>query len=392
MFAHLTVFARHHASRATALVFSTSGLTYGTWAAMIPFVKQKFGLDEAQLGVLLLSMPAGVLLANPLSVPMLHRFGAIRSALWTLAAAAVLFVLPLFASEIWLVGASLFAAGTAFSLANNAMNTCASLLEQRAGLRVMASCHGFWSAGAMLGAALAGVSVGLGAAPLAHVFGVAMLALAGLWLLAEPLGKVPEERRAAAASTEKKGEKRGFAMPNAALWSLIAISLCTNLMEGTMADWSAVYMKEVALAPEAMVGWGFSAYAFFMASGRFVGDGLLATFNSRTVLRGGGLLAAAGLALAVFLQNQPLFVLLGFACVGAGVSLGSPILYAASARVPGMAKGAGLATMNTFAMAGFLGGPVFIGFLAKAFSLPVAFGAVATTALFWAWKSRSLRD
>jgi hypothetical protein len=79
--------------------------------------------------------------------------------------------------------------------------------------------------------------------------------------------------------------------------------------------------------------------------------------------------------------------LLGFALVGSGVSLGAPILYAAAAKVPGMAPGAGLATLNTFAMVGFLGGPAFIGFIAKAFSLPVALALVAGFAAFWAWRA-----
>jgi hypothetical protein len=52
-----------------------------------------------------------------------------------------------------------------------------------------------------------------------------------------------------------------------------------------------------------------------------------------------------------------------------------------------MAKGAGLATMNTFAMIGFLGGPAVIGFVAKALSLPAAFSLVAGFALFWAWRA-----
>ena len=52
-----------------------------------------------------------------------------------------------------------------------------------------------------------------------------------------------------------------------------------------------------------------------------------------------------------------------------------------------MAKGAGLATMNTFAMAAFLGGPALIGFIAKAFSLPFAFGVVAVLTGVWIWKA-----
>ena len=194
---------------------------------------------------------------------------------------------------------------------------------------------------------------------------------------------VPEEPDSPTQATKAPS---GFQLPNKALWVLVAISLCTNLTEGTMADWSAVYLREVVRTPEAMAGWGFAAYAFFMAGGRFLGDALIGRFGNQKVLRTGGLVAAAGLLLAVFFQGTA-FVLFGFAMVGAGVSLGAPILYASAAKVPGMAKGVGLATMNTFAMIGFLAGPAFIGFLAKGFGLPVAFLVVAGFALFWSWRS-----
>jgi hypothetical protein len=85
------------------------------------------------------------------------------------------------------------------------------------------------------------------------------------------------------------------------------------------------------------------------------------------------------------------FAMVWFAMIGAGVSLGAPVLYAAAARAPGMAPGAGLATMNTFAMVGFFGGPVLIGFLAKMWSLPIAFAVVGFAALWWAWKATAIR-
>ncbi|MFN3590397.1 MAG: MFS transporter, partial [Spirosomataceae bacterium] len=70
---------------------------------------------------------------------------------------------------------------------------------------------------------------------------------------------------------------------------------------------------------------------------------------------------------------------------------GAPIMYGSAARVPGMAKGAGLATMNTFSMGGFLFGPVLVGFLSEAISLPFAFGVVGVMALIWAYLSKNVK-
>ncbi len=383
MFSHLATIRHHPASRATASLFGFFGLLFGTWAALIPYIKGKFELDEAELGLLLLCLPAGITLMNPFSVPILHKLGAVRSALFSLPVSAALFILPFAMPNIWLVGGSLFVAGAAFSMINMSMNTCASQLEQQAGLRIMSTCHGLWSTGAMVGSAVAGMATGSGLHPLVYVALVFLVEIVAILLFKKAMMGVPDEPH----SPQAEGKApTGFLFPNKALWVLVAISLCTNLTEGTMSDWSAVYLREVVGAPEAMAGWGFAAYAFFMAGGRFLGDALIGRFGSKPVLRVGGFVAAAGLLVSVFFQNTPA-VLVGFAMVGAGVSLGAPILYAAAAKVPGMAKGAGLATMNTFAMIGFLGGPAFIGFLAKGFSLPVAFGVVAAFALFWAWRT-----
>jgi Na+/melibiose symporter-like transporter len=181
-------------------------------------------------------------------------------------------------------------------------------------------------------------------------------------------------------------EGAAFTWPTAALWGLIVLSLCTNLTEGAMADWAAVYFREVLHAAPWLTGYGFAAYAFWMAAGRFAGDALLMRYNNRKILHIGGVLVAVGLLLSVILPYTPI-VLLGFALVGAGVSLGAPILYGSSARAPGMAPGAGLAVLNTFAMAGFLAGPTLIGFIANHLGLPIAFTLVAFVALFWSWKA-----
>ncbi|MCC6727635.1 MAG: MFS transporter [Saprospiraceae bacterium] len=383
----ISTLRRHPASRATGLLFSCFGLLFGTWAAFIPFVKQRFGLDEAQLGMLLLCMPAGTLLMNPLSVPILHKWGAVKSTLVFLPGSSAMFILPFIMPNVWLTGCSLFLAGMAFSMVNMALNTCASHIEQREGLRIMATCHGLWSTGAMAASALAGFVASTGVAPSFYVGLIFLLELSAVFALGNWLSGVPEEKHF--PESQKPKTSSGFMLPSPALWLLIGISLCTNLTEGTMADWSAVYLREVVEAPEVQVGWGFAAYAFFMASGRFVGDVLIGRIGSRIVLLTGGIVAATGLFLAVLFQNIAAS-LVGFAMVGAGVSLGAPILYAAAAKVPGMAPGAGLATLNTFAMAGFLGGPAFIGFLAKAFGLPTALAVVACFGLFWAWRASKM--
>jgi predicted MFS family arabinose efflux permease len=387
MIDHLISYACNRTYRTIGTVFASKGFLFGTWAAMIPFVKLKFGLDEAELGLLLLSLQGGVLIMNPFSVPILHRLGAPVTALLSLALTAAFFTLPMLSPNIALLGLALFIAGAGFATINVAINTCATKVEIRDQTRIMATSHGLWSAGAMAGSALASAGIGLGIAPAMWSGGVAMLVFIVSFLLRTHL--LPLESREKHERKAQAGQK--FAWPSAALWTIILLSLCTNITEGTMADWSAVFLREVVHSEPYAVGWGFSAYALFMAGGRFFGDGLIANFGAPKMLRICGAIAAAGMLLLAFLPVMP-WALVWFAMVGAGVSLGAPVLYAASAKVPGMADGAGLATMNTFAMMGFFGGPVLIGFVAKAWSLPMAFAMVGFAAIWWSWNAVKIRN
>ena len=168
---------------------------------------------------------------------------------------------------------------------------------------------------------------------------------------------------------------------------MIIISLCVNITEGSMADWTAVYMREVVVTSPFYQGWGLTGYSLFMALGRLLGDKIIPIYGANKILFFGGILSLIGISISIFLPFT-FSSILGFSIVGAGVSCCAPILYASASRVPNMAKGSGLAIMNTFAMGGFLFGPVLIGFISNAYSLQIAFGVIALLGLVWIIQSK----
>ena len=327
--------------------------------------------------LLLLCMPFGVTIANPFTVPMLRKFGVVNSTVMTHLASAVMFILPVLMPNIWLLAISLFLAGISYSCLNIAMNTCASEIEMKGGKLILSTMHGLWSLGAMTGAAGASAIMGMGVTAIQFVACLLSFNLLFIVLNRKPLAKVPEPSR-----SEETGKKKLFIWPNRELWVLICIGLMVSLTEGSMADWAGVYMRDVIEVPAGRIGWGYAIYALFMASGRLLGDGLIYKFGVKRLLQIGGVTCCVGLFI-LFSQMGLSFSLFGFILIGAGVSIGSPILYAESAKVPGLPTGAGLATFNTFAMIGFLGGPAFIGFLAEEWSLPIAFAVVGVGAFVW---------
>lgn len=379
MLTHLRTFFTHRQSFAIGMVFISVGFLFGNWATLIPYIKQKFDLNDAQLGLLLLSFPIGATVMNPFSTFFINRFGMLNTTILGLILLATTFICPVGASWLPLTSFSLIIVGMCLSVTNVAMNTCVTSLEHQYGINIMSTCHGMFSAGLMFGSIAASILRGMKVEPVLQMAVIAIVITALVLLLRPTILSIHEEK-----ITEEESGQAKFILPKGALLLMILISLCTNVTEGTMADWTAVYMRDVVQTDDYFIGWGLAGYSMFMSLGRFVGDALIPRFGGNAVLRTGGIIAALGIVLAIIFPYT-ITAILGFTLVGAGVSCGAPILYGSAARVPGMAKGAGLATMNTFSMGGFLAGPVLIGFISKSINLPFAFSIVAVLAIVWAF-------
>jgi MFS family permease len=277
-----------------------------------------------------------------------------------------------------MVGLGLFLIGTGIAITNVAMNTCVTALEHQEEISIISTSHGMFSVGLMIGSFIASFMIGLGVQPNLQMYLMSVFVILLTLYNLKRIMSIKDEK-----VSDHEGESK-FSFPKGALSMMVLVSLCVNITEGTMADWTAVYMRDVVETNPYFMGWGLAGYSMFMSAGRLLGDSLAPRYGANNVIKIGGFIAAAGLILAVTLPYTATSVI-GFAMVGAGVSCGAPILYGAAARVPNMAPGAGLAIMNTFSIFGFLAGPVVIGFISKAINLPFAFLVIASLALLWSY-------
>ena len=122
-----------------------------------------------------------------------------------------------------------------------------------------------FSSGALVGSFFAGVIAGQGVSPETHLLGtgfvlVVLAAVAQRWL-------IPTAGDASGGPA--------FALPTGALLGLAVIAFCVLLTEGAVADWGAVYLRDVLDAGVAAGGWGYMAFSLTMAVGRFAGDALV---------------------------------------------------------------------------------------------------------------------
>jgi MFS family permease len=347
--------------------FFVNGALLGTWVSRIPAVQVRLGLSEGELGLVLLGLAAGVLVALSLAGGLVGRFGS--RAVTVTGAVALCLILPLLALTtqplaLWI---GLFAFGAALSSMDVAMNAQAVAVEQRANKPLMSSFHASFSIGGLFGALLGAGIIAISAGTLAHFIFAAVLFLVIILLAA---------RHFLIVSGEKSDGGSLFRLPPRALWALGFIAFCTAIGEGSMADWSGVYLTQVIGTTAAFAALGFAAFSLAMTIGRLLGDWLVTRFDSVKIVRFGGLITTLGLLAAIF-TSQPIVVLIGFAAVGAGLANIIPLAFSTAGNFPNISSSAGIAGVATIGYAGFLAGPPLIGLVAEATSLRIALLLVA---------------
>jgi MFS family permease len=343
------------ARAAVLAVFFTNGVVIGTWVVRIPAIKERLGLGEGLLGVVLLGAAVGALVAMPVVGALVSRFGSRRVVGVSALALTVVLPTPGLAPSLPLLVLAVVLLGAANGGLDVAMNAQAVAVERGYGRPIMSSFHAAWSFGGLGGAALGGLLASRGVGPLPHFAAVAVLATIAFVVAYGAL-------LSSGADASEEGTP-AFARPTRALLGLGIISFCVLLGEGAMGDWSAVYLDDTLRTGPGFAAAGYAAFSLSMAFGRLFGDRLTELLGPATLVRACGAIAAVGLGIALAVA-QPLVALAGFACAGAGFSIIFPTALSAAGRTAGP-TGPALAAVTTAAYTGFLVGPPFIGFLAE---------------------------
>jgi MFS family permease len=366
---------------ATTLFFLVSGFGFATWASRIPTIQHRLGLNEAELGGVLLAMPAGLMLTLPITGRLLQRFSSRQVML----AGAILYNLVLAllgqVAHTWQLVALLFCFGSSRNLLNLSMNAQSVGVQARYGRSIIASFHGVWSvagfAAAALGTLLVGHAVGTG--PHFALVGVALTALA-LASYRHSLALPPSPAAA---------RKPGFAWPDKTLLGLGFIAFASMACEGALYDWSSIYFEKIVLLPKTSATLGFATYMVAMTVGRFSGDWLANRWGVRPVLLYSGVLIGVGLLLAA-LFPLPLVAGLGFVLVGLGVSCMIPMLFGLAGRLAGSSGTTAIVGVSTIGYFGFLVVPPVVGFIAEATSLRWSLGLMALFGGLIVWLVRRM--
>lgn len=351
-------------------VFLLNGAGIGLWAAHVPVVQARAGIDTATLSMVLLTIAAGALLAMPLMGGFTARWGTRRMTLVSGFLFAPMLALVMNVSDLPLLFAAAFVFGISNGALDVAMNANASEVETARGIPTMSSFHGFFSLGGLLGAALGGVILKQG-------WGDGQGALA-MGILTALVLAAAAPRVMAFAPTHEAGSH--FQLPRGAALSLGLLALLCFAVEGALVDWSALLMQERTGAEPATAALAYSAFSIAMAACRFAGDRMILRFGALRVMVLGGLAMFAGLATAV-LSTHFLLSAAGFALIGIGAANVVPLLFGAASRIPGMSAGAGVAAVATLGYGGLLLAPPVLGYIAAQASIMVALGMLSVSGL-----------
>lgn len=356
---------------AVSTFYFCQGLCFASWASRIPDIKHALHLSDAGLGSILLALPIGQLLTLPFSGRLVTKYGSKA----ILSFAIILYALELtnlgWATEAWQLALALFIFGVCGNLCNIAVNTQGVGAEKIYAKPIMSSFHGAWSIAGFTGALIGLLMVNLHLTPHEHFFIVAFLAIAITFFAKQYL---------IAGKTAAGEKKKFFSKPDPLLTQLGIIAFCCMAAEGSMFDWSGVYFKDVVKAPEKLVIVGYASFMIMMATGRFVGDKLIAKLGKKRTLQLNGLLIFSGLMIAVIFPYL-ITATLGFLIVGFGVSCVVPTVYSAAGRHPTIAAGNALAKVSSVGFLGFLMGPPLIGYIAQLASLRYSYAVIGLIGL-----------
>lgn len=362
--------------------FLIIGCLEAAWAPMVPYVKQGFNLDEAQLGLLLLCTGLGSILALPMAGTLCKRYGARNTSYVSGVLLAMSLVLVAANINLWLTALMLVIFGACTVPIDVAANVNGITLEERFNKNMMSGFHGGYSLGTLIGAGFMSLLLTMGMHILPAALTVLVCSMAYFfwgcrWLLAKG------ELDTASHHDEAPAHSHRIYIPPLVI-VVAAVCFALYSSEGAVMSWSAVFVNQERGIDVRYAGYFFTAFAVCMTAMRLGGNKIVNRFGARRVVVYGSVLVAAGFFIVALVPSLAATIV-GFALIGLGEANIVPQLVSYAGHIKGMAVQNTISVITAFGYSGVLLGPVVIGFCANTYGLPATFagiGVVITVVIF----------
>ncbi|WP_203413061.1 MFS transporter [Entomobacter blattae] len=381
-------------------IFWSHGFIFGVWATLIPILRDQLQILPGLLGMVLLSLTVGGLIAMRLAGWLIKNFSLTRVlGLSGLFGCFMLMALLLVHNSVQLA-IVLFFIGCGMGLLDQLMNAQSLVIERRSGRKIVSSFHGMWSLGTLMGSGVGAFILHFSTVQVEIIFSAllagGLIYFSSHYLLnpsplpveaispkATELELTLQQSASSAAlslgssSSESTFHSEGSSVLTTGRMdycSLVLVALMMALafaVEGSLLDWAGLYLKEFYHLSNSAAGLGFTSFALVMLIGRLSGDKVRSYFPDFTVLR----LALLGVVILGIglISSSVTFTILCFALTGLAICNAAPILFALAGRI-GESHGIhgevhSIGWAASLAYAGLAGIPPLLGLVGQYFTM-----------------------
>lgn len=342
--------------------FFVNGFLHANLMARLPELKKDLDISNSVLGTLLFAMSIGALIAMPVTGWLTMRYGSAK--ITKIAAIIFCLCIPLIpiSSSLWMVGLSFLALGVGTGSMDVAMNGQAVYVERVIKKPIMSSFHACFSIGMAIGAGIGALFSHFQVALSQHLIMMSIIGMGAIILTSKHLIKP-----VIATGTIVKVKHK---LPILLILPLGIIAFCCMIVEGSLVDWSAIYMNKVIGESMIVSAFTFGVFSAGMTIGRLFGDFFTKKIGVIKLLLIDALVALFGLSLALIFPTV-FTTLIGFFLAGLGVSTIIPIIFTTAGNIEGVDTNVGISTTSSIGYFGFFVGPPTIGFIADAYGLRI---------------------
>jgi MFS family permease len=345
--------------------FFLQGLVFAAIVTQAPRIKDTFGIgDDGLTGILVLvavvsgigSVVAGTVAEKRSSAV------AFRYALLTIGLGALLVGC---APTTPLLVAAFVVYGLGVGAVDAGMNMQGVRVQAAYGRSIMASFHGLWSVGGIVGALYAAGAAEIDAPLTASLVIVAAVTVVVAWRAAAHFVDVREHDPGLSAG--------GLDLPWRPVLVFGLVVLIFYASDTGILTWSSVYLEDALDASTSVAPLAYGAYQGGALVSRFGGDLLVRRIGAAAVVAIGTTTGIVGLA-GVVAAPAPGVAIVAFFVVGLGLAILAPLAFASlAAAVPPAARDVAIARMNIANYLGAILGGGLIGAAASADHLRWAF-------------------
>ncbi|MFY0686042.1 MAG: MFS transporter [Cyclobacteriaceae bacterium] len=345
--------------------FFLLGFGFSSWASRIPNIKEMLGLNEAELGSILIAMPISSLVGIPVSGWLVSKFDSRVPMIIGVVVQCICLIGIGFVNSVSALVGFVFFYAFFVRIGNIAANTQAIFIQKQFEKKINGSFHGLWSVGGIMGILLTSFMVSLEMSTSTH-FMIASGTIILISIISYSFYLVGDK------STQPS--KLQLGKPDPQIVSLGILIFCAAICEGGMFDWSGIYFKEVVGAE--IFTLGYLIFMAFMAFSRFFSDRLIDRIGMKKLFIFSAICLAGGLAIAVAFPNFWM-AMIGFSIVGIGTASIVPMTMLLAGNHKKYSPGVALSIISTYGIMGVFIGPPVIGYLAHLMNLGISFLFVA---------------